>query len=202
MESMEMFNEILRDFNQSDLISMDVEMPGIRLSVKRESSLAGLTAESAAKWRNRKTAAFSDSALNPAENAAASRNAGSGAADDPADTAADPASGTAPSSASSTGRAGTDPAAGGTKAENPQDNTAETILCPLVGVYYSASAPDAEPFVREGQKVKEGEVMCIIEAMKSMNELKAPYNLTVKKICVNNGEMAEFHQLLFEVEKC
>ena len=72
----------------------------------------------------------------------------------------------------------------------------------MVGVFYSASSPGAEPFVREGQEVHKGDVLCIIEAMKSMNELKAPYNLKIRKICVENGEMAEFHQVLFEVEKC
>lgn len=199
MESMEMFNEILRDFKQSDLISMDVEMPGIRLSMKRESAPAGLTAERSVNLRNRSHTA---SPLDPAENAADSRTVSTGFADDTTSASVLPAAGGALSSAPSTERTDAASDAAGTETENPQNDAAESILCPLVGIFYSASAPDAEPFVTEGQRVKKGEVMCIIEAMKSMNELKAPYDLTVKKVCIKNGDMAEFHQVLFEVEKC
>ena len=77
-----------------------------------------------------------------------------------------------------------------------------TIKSPIVGVYYKASAPDAEAFVTIGKKVKQGEVMCIIEAMKMMNEIKAPYDLTVKRIYGEDGEMVDCGLVLFEVEKC
>lgn len=198
MESMEMFSEILRDFNHSDLISMDVEMPGIKLSVKRESAPAGLTQESSSRNPENRNPALSSSPLaKPADTAG---SAAASASED-TETGRQAGGGNSAADAAPGQTADAESADSSVKAETPQ-NQAETILCPLVGVFYSASAPDADPFVTEGQHVKEGEVMCIIEAMKSMNELKAPYNLTVKKVCIQNGEMAEFHQVLFEVEKC
>lgn len=78
----------------------------------------------------------------------------------------------------------------------------KVIKAPLVGTFYAAPAPDAAPFVSEGQKVKKGEPMCILEAMKMMNELNAPYDLIVTSVLGVNGEMAQFDQALFEVEEC
>lgn len=78
----------------------------------------------------------------------------------------------------------------------------EPIKAPLVGTFYAAPSPDADPFVQEGQKVSKGETLCILEAMKMMNELTAPYDLIVRRILGVNGEMAEYNQVLFEVEKC
>lgn len=76
------------------------------------------------------------------------------------------------------------------------------IKAPLVGTFYAAPSPDAPPFVKEGQRVKRGEILCILEAMKMMNELTAPYDLVIHKILGTNGEMAEYNQALFEVERC
>lgn len=78
----------------------------------------------------------------------------------------------------------------------------ETIRANLVGTFYSRPSKDAEPFVKPGQKVKKGEAMCIIEAMKIMNELCAPYDLVVKNVCCEDAKMIEYNQILFEVEKC
>ena len=78
----------------------------------------------------------------------------------------------------------------------------EPVKAPLVGTFYAAPSPDADPFVQEGQKVSKGETLCIMEAMKMMNELTAPYDLIVRRILGVNGEMAEYNQVLFEVEKC
>ncbi|XVG95301.1 acetyl-CoA carboxylase biotin carboxyl carrier protein [Eubacteriales bacterium KG127] len=86
---------------------------------------------------------------------------------------------------------------------NLQDiNAGEVIRSPIVGTYYSAPGPDKDEFVRLGDNVKKGEPMCIIEAMKMMNEVCAPYDLIVKKINCLNGELIEFNQSIFEVEKC
>lgn len=76
------------------------------------------------------------------------------------------------------------------------------ITAPLVGVFYSAPSPEEPPFVEEGQKVEEGQVLCIIEAMKMMNELKSPVAGIVKSVNGKNGEMVEFGQVLFEVALC
>lgn len=82
------------------------------------------------------------------------------------------------------------------------DDNLEPVKAPLVGTFYAAPSPDADPFVQEGQKVSKGETLCILEAMKMMNELTAPYDLIVRCILGVNGEMAEYNQVLFEVEKC
>ena len=78
----------------------------------------------------------------------------------------------------------------------------EMVKAPLVGIFYEAPAPGEEPFVKEGQKVKKGDVLCVIEAMKMMNELKADVDGTVKKVDVKDGDAVEFGQVLFEVERC
>lgn len=83
-----------------------------------------------------------------------------------------------------------------------EENGTLKIKAPLVGVFYRASAPDSEPFAEIGKEIKEGEPLCIIEAMKVMNEIKAPYDLIVKNIMGVDGEMVDFGMEIFEVEKC
>lgn len=68
---------------------------------------------------------------------------------------------------------------------------------PLVGTFYRASSPDAEPFVKEGDLVKKGQVLGIIEAMKLMNEIECEYDGIVEKILIEDGSMAEYGQPLF-----
>ncbi len=75
-----------------------------------------------------------------------------------------------------------------------------TINCPMVGVFYTASAPDAEPYVTVGAKVKKGDVVCIIEAMKLMNEVVATESGTITEILAENGDLVEYGQPLFVVE--
>ena len=72
-----------------------------------------------------------------------------------------------------------------------------TITAPLVGTFYASAAPDKPPFVTVGSQVKEGDVVCIIEAMKVMNEVISPYNGTVQKILVENEEVVGYGQPLF-----
>jgi len=73
------------------------------------------------------------------------------------------------------------------------------VKSPLVGVYYSAASPDAENFVSIGSKVKKGDVLCIIETMKLMNEIIAEQDGEIVDICVKNGDIAEFGQVLFKM---
>ncbi len=73
------------------------------------------------------------------------------------------------------------------------------IKSPMVGVYYSASSPDAKPFVSVGSKVKKGDVLCIIEAMKLMNEITAEVDGEIVDVCVENGQVVEYAQILFKV---
>lgn len=74
------------------------------------------------------------------------------------------------------------------------------VKSPLVGTFYSSPSPDEPPFVLVGQEVKEGDTLCIIEAMKVMNEIKAPCSGKVVRIMVQPGDMVEYNQLLCIIE--
>ncbi len=74
------------------------------------------------------------------------------------------------------------------------------IKSPMVGTFYAAPAPDAAPFVQIGSQVEVGQVICIIEAMKLMNEIKAEVRGKISEILLNNGDPVEFGQSLFSLE--
>ncbi|MDX8397524.1 MAG: acetyl-CoA carboxylase biotin carboxyl carrier protein [Mariprofundaceae bacterium] len=74
-----------------------------------------------------------------------------------------------------------------------------TVSSPMVGTFYRAPGPDTDVFINEGDKVKKGDTLCIIEAMKLMNEIEAEYDGTVEKILVDNATPLEFGQALFVI---
>ncbi|WP_234554418.1 acetyl-CoA carboxylase biotin carboxyl carrier protein [Thermus caliditerrae] len=74
------------------------------------------------------------------------------------------------------------------------------VKAPIVGTFYRAPAPDAPPYVKEGDRVEKGQVLCIIEAMKLMNEIESEISGIVKKILVQNGEPVEYGQPLFLIQ--
>jgi acetyl-CoA carboxylase biotin carboxyl carrier protein len=74
------------------------------------------------------------------------------------------------------------------------------VTSPMVGTFYAAPAPDAPAYVKVGQKVGVGDTLCIIEAMKLMNELEAEVGGTIAEICVQNAEPVEYGQVLFRIE--
>lgn len=74
-----------------------------------------------------------------------------------------------------------------------------TIDSPMVGVFYVAPSPDAAPFVHSGDAVDEGQTVCIVEAMKLMNEVTAKFPCVIEKVLVENGEPVEYGQPLFAV---
>lgn len=74
------------------------------------------------------------------------------------------------------------------------------VKSPMVGTFYRSSAPDAEPYVEVGSMVQKGDVLCIVEAMKLMNEIKAEFGGKVAEILVENAESVEFGQPLFRIE--
>lgn len=78
-------------------------------------------------------------------------------------------------------------------------DTGASIKSPMVGVFYAAPSPDSEPFVTVGKKVNKGDVVCIVEAMKLMNEITAEQSGTISEICVNNGDIVEYGQTLFKI---
>jgi acetyl-CoA carboxylase biotin carboxyl carrier protein len=71
------------------------------------------------------------------------------------------------------------------------------VLCPMVGTYYASPSPNAEPFVRIGDEVNAGDTLCIIEAMKMMNQIEADTSGRITAIQAENGEPVEFGQVLF-----
>jgi acetyl-CoA carboxylase biotin carboxyl carrier protein len=81
-----------------------------------------------------------------------------------------------------------------------KETNGETILSPMPGSFYSTPAPDAKPFVAEGDSVSKGDTLCIIEAMKIMNEIEAEKGGIIKQILVNNGDPVEYNQPLFVLE--
>lgn len=80
------------------------------------------------------------------------------------------------------------------------DETGHILRSPMVGTFYRSPSPDAKPFVEEGQTVKVGDPLCIVEAMKMLNQITADTSGVVKKILVQNGDAVEFEQPLFIIE--
>ncbi len=85
-------------------------------------------------------------------------------------------------------------------AESKIKGAAKGIKAPLVGTFYAAPSPEAESFVKVGSKVNAGDVVCIIEAMKMMNEVRADVSGTVREVLVRDGSMVEYGQLMFAIE--
>ncbi len=74
------------------------------------------------------------------------------------------------------------------------------VTSPIVGVFYTKPAPDKEPFIKVGDKVKKGDVLCIVEAMKVLNEIKSDFDGEIVKIDVNNEDVVEFNQPLIYIK--
>ena len=88
-------------------------------------------------------------------------------------------------------------AAAAAPTEPPAGQEGHVVKAPMVGTFYRSPSPDAKPFVEVGQSVKEGDTICIIEAMKLMNEIEADASGVVKAILVENGQPVEYGQPLF-----
>lgn len=83
--------------------------------------------------------------------------------------------------------------------QSPPKAVGNTVKSPLVGTFYAASSPKSDPFVKEGDYVKKGQVLGIVEAMKLMNEIESEFEGTVKQILVKNEQMVEFGQPMFVI---
>lgn len=92
------------------------------------------------------------------------------------------------------------PAAEAPPAEEPADEPGHAVESPMVGTFYRAPSPDADPFTEEGATVAKGDTLCIIEAMKMMNRIEAPVAGVVKKILAADGDPVEFGQRLIVIE--
>lgn len=84
--------------------------------------------------------------------------------------------------------------------ETTRQESGSEMKSPLVGTFYNAPSPDAEPFVKVGDTVKKGQTLGIIEAMKLMNEIECEYDGVIKEILVDNMDMVEYGQTLFIIE--
>ena len=83
-----------------------------------------------------------------------------------------------------------------------RENTGEiSVKSPIVGVFYAAPAENAAPYVAIGDRVKKGQILCIVEAMKLMNEITAEEDGVISKICVTNGQVVEFGTELFRMKR-
>ena len=90
--------------------------------------------------------------------------------------------------------------------ENGDEHTSSVsnerdVLSPMPGIFYSSSSPDKPPFVRKGDQVNKGQVLCIIEAMKIMNEIESEMSGTVTEILINNADPVEYNQPLFVINQ-
>ncbi|MCP4153628.1 MAG: acetyl-CoA carboxylase biotin carboxyl carrier protein [bacterium] len=83
--------------------------------------------------------------------------------------------------------------------EEPSDNY-HSVVAPLVGTFYRSPSPEANAFVEVGDRVNSGDVLCIVEAMKSMNEIQSDAGGIIKEICIDNAELVEFNQVLFKID--
>jgi acetyl-CoA carboxylase biotin carboxyl carrier protein len=89
-----------------------------------------------------------------------------------------------------------------TSNQNINDENNKSLISidsPMVGIIYLTPKPSSPPFAKKGQKIKKGDTICLIEAMKTFNEIKSDRDCTIKSVLVKNGEAVEFGQPLFEI---
>ena len=92
------------------------------------------------------------------------------------------------------------PAVQTAEAPKEEPKRGNPIISPMVGTFYSKPSPDAEPFVRVGDEIAVGDTVCIIEAMKMMNEIESEFSGRITEVCVSDGEPVEYGQTLMYVE--
>ena len=83
--------------------------------------------------------------------------------------------------------------------DNQSSSKANEILSPMPGTFYAAPSPEADAFIKKGAQVKKGDTLCIIEAMKIMNEIEAEHSGVISEILIKNGEPVEYNQPLFKI---
>ena len=84
--------------------------------------------------------------------------------------------------------------------EDTKKDNSEEILSPMPGTFYSSPSPEAAPFIKEGEVVSKGDSLCIIEAMKIMNEIESEKSGTIKKLLVDDGSAVDYNQPLFLID--
>ena len=84
--------------------------------------------------------------------------------------------------------------------EKKEEENYKVIKSPMVGTFYASSAPDKDPYVKVGDKISKGQVVCIVEAMKLMNEIESEFDGEIVEICVNNEDVVEYGKPLFKIK--
>lgn len=175
MIDLEFIERLIRSVDGSSIDSVEIERGGTRIRIAKSPPATVVNAPQA-----------TDGAPAPA--------AGVGGAVHP------PGGGPPPAPAA--GGAPASPEAEGAPDRSGGGDTAELVevTSPMVGTFYRAPSPSADPFTDVGERVSKGDTLCIIEAMKLMNELEAEVDGVVREIAVENGEPVEYGQVLFRVE--
>ena len=93
------------------------------------------------------------------------------------------------------------PAAAAPAAPTPAEEPGELLTSPIVGTFYSAPSPESPAFVKEGQIVEKGQTLCIVEAMKLMNEIEADFKGRILKVLIENAQPVEYGEPLFRIER-
>ena len=86
------------------------------------------------------------------------------------------------------------------KKDDKEEENYKVVKSPMVGTFYSKSSPDAKPYVEVGSNVKKGDILCIVEAMKLMNEIESEFDGEVVEVCVNDGDMVDYGKPLFKIK--
>ena len=86
------------------------------------------------------------------------------------------------------------------QAEEKKEEEYKVVKSPMVGTFYSKSSPNVKPYVEVGSKVKKGDILCIVEAMKLMNEIESEFDGEVAEVCAKDGEMVDYGKPLFKLK--
>ena len=86
------------------------------------------------------------------------------------------------------------------KEESKQEENLKIVKSPIVGTFYASSAPDKAPYVQVGDKVHKGQILCIVEAMKLMNEIESEFDGEIAEICIKDGDVVEYGMPLFKIK--
>ena len=86
------------------------------------------------------------------------------------------------------------------KKEEEKEEDFKIVKSPMVGTFYSKSSPTADPYVKVGSKVKKGDILCIVEAMKLMNEIESEFDGEIVEICADDGDMVDYGKPLFKIK--
>lgn len=162
---------LMKEMNNTDLTKLEIEEEGFRICIEKAVEIVTVTQAAPSAIPYTPISSVPLQGVNPVQ--------------------AVPATGTAQVPAAAPAADATDVA---------EDNNYKKLVSPMVGTFYAAPGPDKPPFVKVGDKVKKGQTICIIEAMKLMNEIESEHDGEIVKILVNNEDMVEFGQPMFLVK--